>query len=163
MREKRAKPNIFIKFAIGVTEAAPITLWNFSLRFSFHKASHYKSSKSKKIMTVKDVIKKIDNAESIQISLSAEDWCSLVDDASVLKLEGKPEEVNGQAASFIRGEKLSAAKTVAFVLFCNPEDSLSMMSAISAEGISSTGLRVLYGVCCEPRAIGTVEMFIIYH
>lgn len=114
-------------------------------------------------MTVKDVIKKIDNTESIQISLSAEDWCSLGDDASVLKLEGKPEEVNGQAVSFIRGENLSAAKTVAFVLFCSPEDSLSMMGAIPAEEISTTGLKVLYGVCCEPRTIGTVEMFMIYN
>lgn len=48
MREKRAKLNIFIKFAIGVTEVALITLRNFSLRFSFHKASHYKPLKSKK-------------------------------------------------------------------------------------------------------------------
>ncbi len=29
MREKLAIPNIFTKFAIGVTEVAPITLWKF--------------------------------------------------------------------------------------------------------------------------------------
>lgn len=27
MREKRAYPNIFTKFAIGVTEVAPFILW----------------------------------------------------------------------------------------------------------------------------------------
>ncbi len=27
MREKRANPNILCKFAIGVTEVTPITLW----------------------------------------------------------------------------------------------------------------------------------------
>lgn len=29
MREKRADSNIFTKFAIGVTEVAPVTLWKF--------------------------------------------------------------------------------------------------------------------------------------
>lgn len=71
-------------------------------------------------MTVKDVLKKIDNAESVQISLSAEDWCSLGDDASVVQLEGKPEEVNGEAVSFIESGNLSVSETVAIVLFCNP-------------------------------------------
>ncbi len=114
-------------------------------------------------MTVKDVLEKIDNAESVQISLSAEDWCSLGDDASVLKLEGKPEEVNGEAVSFIKCGNLSDSETMAIVLFCNPEDSFSLISAIPGEEISEIGLKMLYGVCCEPRTIGTVEMFIIYN
>ncbi len=67
-------------------------------------------------MTVKDVIEKIGNAESVQISLSEEDWNSLGSNASVVKLEGTPEEVNGRTLAFIKSGDLSVAKTLAIVL-----------------------------------------------
>lgn len=114
-------------------------------------------------MTVKDVLENIDNAESVQISLSAEDWCSLGDDASVVKLEGKPEEVNGEVVSFIESGNLSDSETMAIVLFCNPKDSFSLIGAIPREEISAIGLKMLYGVYYETRTIGTVEMYIIYN
>ncbi len=114
-------------------------------------------------MPVKDVIEKIGNAESVQISLSEEDWNSLGSNASVVKLEGTPEEVNGRTLAFIKSGDLSVAKTLAIVLFCNPGDPFSMLGAIPGEEISAIGSKILYGVCCEKRPLGTVEVYITYN
>lgn len=114
-------------------------------------------------MSIKDVVEKIHNASSVQISISEDCWNLLGESASVVKLEGSPSEVYGEALSFISGVKFSYAKTVAIVLFCNPEDSFRMMEAIPTEEISATGYKALYSVCCEARTAGTVEMFIIYN
>lgn len=113
-------------------------------------------------MSIKDIIKKIHNAGSVQISISEDDWNLLGESASIVKLEGTLEEVNSKTLSFIRGKNLSAAETVAIVLFCNPEASLSMIGAIPTEEISKTGLKALYSICCNPIEEGKVEMYIIY-